>query len=212
MFRKLLKRKTFTGRTRTVEGRQCRRKLVVVGDGACGKTCLLIVFIKDEFPIRYLPTVFETYVNDIIVDNNEVELALWDTAGQEDYDRLRPLSYPETDVVLVCFSVDDRDSFENVYMKWVPEINHFCPGTPFILVANKSDLRNDAETLAKLADQNVKPISYEDGAQMASRVGAYAYLECSARTREGVQSVFEVAVRAALPTRKRPSKSFCQLL
>ena len=68
---------------------QCRRKLVVVGDGACGKTCLLIVFIKDEFPIRYLPTVFETYVNDIIVDNHEVELALWDTAGQEDYDRLR---------------------------------------------------------------------------------------------------------------------------
>ena len=68
---------------------QCRRKLVVVGDGECGKTCLLIVFIKDDFPERYIPTVFETYVNDIVVENHVVELALWDTAGQEDYDRLR---------------------------------------------------------------------------------------------------------------------------
>ncbi len=68
---------------------QVRKKLVVVGDGECGKTCLLIVFIKDEFPSGYVPTVFETYVNDIIVDGYDVELALWDTAGQEDYDRLR---------------------------------------------------------------------------------------------------------------------------
>ena len=59
-----------------------RKKLVIVGDGACGKTCLLIVFSKDQFPEVYVPTVFENYVADIEVDGKCVELALWDTAGE----------------------------------------------------------------------------------------------------------------------------------
>uniref|UniRef100_A0A2K6B1X2 Ras homolog family member C n=1 Tax=Macaca nemestrina TaxID=9545 RepID=A0A2K6B1X2_MACNE len=87
-----------------------RKKLVIVGDGACGKTCLLIVFSKDQFPEVYVPTVFENYIADIEVDGKQVELALWDTAGQEDYDRLRPLSYPDTDVILMCFSIDSPDT------------------------------------------------------------------------------------------------------
>merc|ERR1712227_995214 len=91
-----------------------RKKLVIVGDGACGKTCLLIVFSKDQFPEVYVPTVFENYVADIEVDGKQVELALWDTAGQEDYDRLRPLSYPDTDVILMCFSIDSHDSLQNI--------------------------------------------------------------------------------------------------
>uniref|UniRef100_A0A3Q2Q0E2 Uncharacterized protein n=1 Tax=Fundulus heteroclitus TaxID=8078 RepID=A0A3Q2Q0E2_FUNHE len=81
------------------------KNLVIVGDGSCGKTRLLIVFTTDKVPEVYVPTVFDNHVADI-----EVQLALWDTAGQEDYDRLRPLSYPNTDVVLMCFSVDNRDS------------------------------------------------------------------------------------------------------
>jgi len=116
-----------------------RKKLVIVGDGACGslhktnlffprkplslcylgKTCLLIVFSKDQFPEVYVPTVFENYVSDIEVDGKQVELALWDTAGQEDYDRLRPLSYPDTDVILMCFAIDSPDSLENI-----PEVNN----------------------------------------------------------------------------------------
>ena len=71
---------------------ELRRKLVIVGDGACGKTCLLIVF-KRYFPRSLCPNSFENYVADVEVDGRKVELALWDTAGQEDYDRLRPLSY-----------------------------------------------------------------------------------------------------------------------
>merc|ERR1712051_10001 len=114
-----------------------RKKLVIVGDGACGKTCLLIVFSKDQFPEVYVPTVFENYVADIEVDGKQVELAPWDTAGQEDYDRLRPLSYPDTDVILMCFSIDSPDSLDNIPEKWTPEVKHFCPNVPIILVGNK---------------------------------------------------------------------------
>ncbi|EQB77075.1 transforming protein RhoA precursor [Camelus ferus] len=136
-----------------------RKKLVIVGDGACGKTCLLIVFSKDQFPEVYVPTVFENYVADIEVDGKQVELALWDTAGQEDYDRLRPLSYPDTDVILMCFSIDSPDSLENIPEKWTPEVKHFCPNVPIILVGNKKDLRNDEHTrreLAKMKQENAK--------------------------------------------------------
>lgn len=75
------------------------------------------------------------------VDSIQVSLGLWDTAGQEDYDRLRPLSYPQTDVFLICFSIASPSSFENVTSKWYPEIKHHCPDAPIILVGKfKLDL------------------------------------------------------------------------
>ncbi|XP_041350422.1 rho-related GTP-binding protein RhoA-A-like [Gigantopelta aegis] len=190
-----------------------RKKLVIVGDGACGKTCLLIVFSKDQFPEVYVPTVFENYVADIEVDNRQVELALWDTAGQEDYDRLRPLSYPDTHVILMCFSIDSPDSLENIPEKWTPEVKHFCPNIPVILVGNKKDIRNDENVKAQLARSQMKPVSYEEGRQMAERIGAAAYMECSAKTKEGVREVFETATRAALKSKKKPKwKKKCAIL
>ncbi|XP_077073807.1 rho-related GTP-binding protein RhoB-like [Siphateles boraxobius] len=180
-----------------------RKKLVVVGDGACGKTCLLTVFTKDEFPEVYVPTVFESYVADIEVDTKRVELALWDTAGQEDYDHLRPLSYPHTDVILVCFSVNSPDSLENIPEKWVPEVKHFCPNVPIILVANKKDLRSDHNVRSELSRMKQQPVRTEDGHAMAARIGACDYMECSAKTKEGVREVFEAAARASLSLQRR---------
>lgn len=187
-----------------------RKKLVIVGDGACGKTCLLIVFSKDQFPEVYVPTVFENYVADIEVDGRQVELALWDTAGQEDYDRLRPLSYPDTDVILMCFSIDSPDSLENIPEKWTPEVKHFCPNVPIILVGNKKDLRNDSNTIHELAKMKQVPVSIEEGKQMAEKIQAYSYLECSAKTKDGVRDVFESATRAALIVKKK--KRGCNIL
>lgn len=188
-----------------------RKKLVIVGDGACGKTCLLIVFSKDQFPEVYVPTVFENYVADIEVDGKQVELALWDTAGQEDYDRLRPLSYPDTDVILMCFSIDSPDSLENIPEKWTPEVRHFCPTVPIVLVGNKKDLRFDDATRRELAKSKQEPVKTEDGRAMAEKIGAYAYLECSAKLNEGVREVFETATRAALQTKKKRGR-ICNLL
>uniref|UniRef100_A0A0N5B6N9 Ras-like GTP-binding protein Rho1 n=1 Tax=Strongyloides papillosus TaxID=174720 RepID=A0A0N5B6N9_STREA len=187
-----------------------RKKLVIVGDGACGKTCLLIVFSKDQFPDVYVPTVFENYVADIEVDGKQVELALWDTAGQEDYDRLRPLSYPDTDVVLMCFSIDSPDSLTNIQEKWTPEVRHFCPNVPIILVGNKKDIRAEAEACTDSRNR-IETVKSDMGKTMAEQIGAYAYLECSAKTKEGVRDVFETATRAALATKPK-SKGKCDLL
>ena len=175
-----------------------RRKLVIVGDGACGKTCLLIVFSKGQFPEVYVPTVFENYVADVEVDGRRVELALWDTAGQEDYDRLRPLSYPDSNVILICFSVDSPDSLDNVLEKWISEVLHFCQGVPIILVGCKVDLRNDGQVMEALREVGQQPVSTTDGQAVAEQIGATGYYECSAKTGFGVREVFEAATRASL--------------
>ena len=94
-----------------------------------------------------MPTVFDNYAVTVMIGGEPYTLGLFDTAGQEDYDRLRPLSYPDTDVILMCFSVDSPDSLENIPEKWTPEVKHFCPNVPIILVGNKKDLRNDPATI-----------------------------------------------------------------
>ncbi|CAI6361838.1 unnamed protein product [Macrosiphum euphorbiae] len=119
-----------------------KKKVVIVGDGESGKTCLLRVFFEDIFPEVYVPTVFDFYSTEIEVEGKKVALDLWDTAGQEDYDRLRPLSYGSADVVILCYSIDTPKSLINVIDKWVPEVRYFCKEVPVILVGNKKDLRD----------------------------------------------------------------------
>ncbi|KAG8797689.1 Rho GTPase, partial [Serendipita sp. 398] len=174
-----------------------RRKLVIVGDGACGKTSLLCVFAIGEFPREYQPTIFDNYVAEIRLDGKAVQLALWDTAGQEEYERLRPLSYSKSHVVLIAFAIDTPDSLENVTVKWNEEVRSICgPAIPVILVGLKSDLRpppNHPDV-----DQYV---SHEKGEEVAQTIGARAYKECSALKMQGVDDVFEAATRASLLVR-----------
>jgi len=142
-----------------------------------------------------------------MVDGKPVNLGLWDTAGQEDYDRLRPLSYPQTDVFMVAFSIISPHSFDNVKSKWWPEIQHHAPGVPLILVGTKSDLRNDEATVSQLASKGLRVISQEESQQRMKEIGAVNYLECSALTQEGLKTVFDEAIRAALQGKKKPKKS-----
>lgn len=131
-------------------------------------------------------------------------LGLFDTAGQEDYDRLRPLSYPQTDVFLVCFSVTSPASFENVREKWFPEVHHHCPGVPCLIVGTQVDLRDDPSVREKLAKQKMQPVRKEDGERMAKELGAVKYVECSALTQYKLKDVFDEVSLPAPTTMRIP--------
>ena len=140
----------------------------------------------------------------------QVMLALFDTAGQEEYDRLRPLSYNNTNIVLISFSVGYPPSAQNVIAKWNPEVRHYCGPSPVILVACKIDLRTDAQTIERLKCECQKPVAIEDGRKIAAQIKADAYMECSAKTREGVEEVFVHAARLSLQRTKKKT-SMCTL-
>ncbi|KAJ1564841.1 Rho GTPase [Nowakowskiella sp. JEL0078] len=187
-------------------------KCVVVGDGAIGKTCLLISYTTNKFPSEYVPTVFDNYAVTVMIGNEPYTLGLFDTAGQEDYDRLRPLSYPQTDVFLICFSIVAPPSFENVTEKWFPEVRHHCPGVPCLIVGTQVDLRDNPDTIAKLAKNRQRPIQPDQGEKLARDLRAVKYLECSALTQKGLKNVFDEAIIAALePPSSNKSKKRCTL-
>ncbi|CAI4035937.1 hypothetical protein SMKI_14G1460 [Saccharomyces mikatae IFO 1815] len=214
-------------------------KCVIIGDGAVGKTSLLISYTTNSFPTDYVPTVFDNYSTTIAIptaiSNGPLELGngtgrrgslssassspsterklykinLWDTAGQEDYDRLRPLCYPQTDIFLICFSVSEHASFANVTEKWLPELKQTSNiessslytkvrKYPILLVGTKSDLRDDLETQKKLQETNSDYVSQEEIDKLVQEYGFMGYTECSAATQAGVREVFEHAVRYAI--------------
>ncbi|MED6208637.1 GTP-binding protein Rho1 [Stylosanthes scabra] len=206
-------------------------KCVTVGDGAVGKTCLLISYTSNTFPTDYVPTVFDNFSANVVVNGAIVNLGLWDTAGQEDYNRLRPLSYRGADVFILAFSLISKASYENVSKKWIPELKHYAPGVPIILVGTKLDLRDDKQfcidhpgavpiTNAQvnidfgavfescLVIQQIKsdmwiPIK---GEELRKLINAPAYIECSSKTQENVKAVFDAAIRVVLQPPKQKKK------
>ena len=165
---------------------------------------------------------FENYVHDIFIDGQSVQLSLWDTAGQEEFDRLRSLSYSDTHCIMLCFSVDSPDSLENVQSKWVGEIADHCEGVKLVLVALKCDLRNN-EDIEDQQQSNTyssqkRLITYEEGLAVAKKVGALRYLECSAKKNKGVNEAFSEAARCALNAKPKgandnePQKKGCVVM
>jgi Ras-related C3 botulinum toxin substrate 1 len=187
-------------------------KCVVVGDGAVGKTSMLLSYSTNRFPGEYEPTIFDNYAVNLMIDGKVVQLGLWDTAGQDDYDRLRPLSYAHTDVYMVCFSLISPASLRNVGAKWMPEVAHYAEAdsVPIVLVGTKMDARDDPDVAKVLASKGERPVTEEDGKELAAKFGA-TYVECSALTQQNLKHVFDTAVRLGLQkqTRKRKPKAGC---
>ncbi|KAI5214460.1 hypothetical protein E4T41_09895 [Aureobasidium subglaciale] len=180
------------GGTKTVQ-----RKLVLLGD---------VIFLQSK-----------NYVHDIFIDNVHVELSLWDTAGQEEFDRLRSLSYDDTHAIMLCFSVDSPDSLENVESKWVAEIAENCPGVKLVLVALKCDLREQANDDEESAEPKRPMIDYKRGLAVAEKIKALRYLvtpECSAMKNRGVNEAFTEAARVALQVKnvKGDKQSSCSVM
>lgn len=148
-------------------------------------------------------------MTDCRVDGKSVQLALWDTAGQEDYERLRPLAYSQAHVILIGFSIDTPDSIENVKHKWADEATERCPGVPIILVGLKKDLRDDPVAQEEMRKRSQKFITNKAGEDMKELIGARKYLECSSLTGDGVDDVFEAATRAALLAVDKKDRAGC---
>ena len=161
-------------------------KNVTVGYGGAGKTSLLITYTTGEFPSEYIPTIFDNYAVDGEIDGKKYQIGLWDTAGGEDYPRLRPLSYPQTDVFTLLFDVSDsEEKFNEIHSYWWAELNHHCPDAPIVLVASKIDLRNK---------EGKKTISREEGQAMAEKIGAAKYMEVSSLENNGVSELYQEVI------------------
>ncbi|XP_068249489.1 ras-like GTP-binding protein RhoL [Palaemon carinicauda] len=178
-------------------------KIVTVGDGAVGKTSLLVTYTQGAFDQQYTPTVFENYAGDVEVNGKKYNITLWDTAGQEGFDRCRVLCYKGASVFLVCFSVDNPNSLDNVRRVWLPEVRKECgDNVPVVLVGTKTDLRESS------VNDNI--VKTAEGKKAAKSLKMSGYVECSAKEMKNLKQVF---VEAVLATEQNHKKEFsCVLL
>ncbi|VDN98219.1 unnamed protein product [Rodentolepis nana] len=185
-------------------------KCVVIGDGMIGKTCLVLRYMlgdKAEFG-DYIPTVADKYAATVKVGNTSVVFNLWDTAGQEEFNNLRKVCYPNTDVFLVCFAVDNKDAFKNVKEVWIPEITQYCPEAVAILVGTKVDTRVMTANPNSISTDHT--VSYAMGKEMAKKLKLKHYLECSAQTGEGTKQVFDTAISVVLNPKRAKKSHNCR--
>ena len=163
---------------------------MAIGDGAVGKTSILLAYTTRTFQEdQYEPTIFENLCTNIIWRNRLITLSLYDTAGNEEYDKLRPLSYSHSDVFMLCYSTVNKSSFENVLNKWKPELLHYCPCTPIVLVGTMTDLRSTSSAAAH--------VTTEMGNELRKEIEASEFMECSSKTFEGIDQVFKLCLKTA---------------
>ncbi|CAL5984563.1 Rac/Rho-like_protein [Hexamita inflata] len=162
-------------------------KCVIVGDGGVGKTCFLIVLTSNKFPEEYVPMLSDLEFLQIQSNKTSFQFNIWDSCAYGGYDRLRPLSYDNADVFLVCYSIDSQISLCAVTSKWLPEIRQYQPTVPFILVGMKSDL----------IETNRQLVSLEEADQIAQQHGAFSHVQCSSLNEFNLKLVVHKAVLAA---------------
>lgn len=149
---------------------------------------MLIVYKDKKFDDRYVPTVFDVYSMNIPINGVEYKIILSDTAGQEDFDKLRRLAYKDVDVFIVTYAVNERTSYENVFLKWAPELRRFAPKAKIIVAGTKRDLRTDSRTHVRL----------EEGEVLARDINAHGFIENSSKTMSFIDATFQMAISSVI--------------
>lgn len=185
------------------EDMKIEKSVVILGSGGCGKTCILHRIVTNNFSDAYIPTVFEDSVWFTCVKGREIVLLLKDTAGQEDYDRLISLAVSGADIIIFCYSVDERRSFEDIKNKYIHLIPEEECGNQFVLVGNKTDLRV----------KNKNFVSKEEGIALGAEIGAKWVFECSAKKNEGIREIFDTFAKWAYsdPSKKKKSDTWTKI-
>lgn len=173
-------------------------KIVAVGDSEVGKSNLLRCFIQREFQTDYQPTIFDNYALRLPFNNRDYQVHLWDTAGDNSMSNIRRLSYPNTDIFFICFSISEPDSFENITRYWIPELQQNSLKLQIILIGLKKDLRNDQQIIQQLSQRELTPISTEQGIAKAREIGALAYCECSSLTNDNINELLSATTRISI--------------
>lgn len=137
--------------------------------------------------------------------------------SQDEFAHLRPLCYPQLDAVIICFSVVDSASYENIKTKWCKEVRRHCPGVPIVLVGTQIDKREDSSFTKELKSRGLRTVSRSDGLKLASLIRATTYVECSALRQLNVKNAFDEAIAAALELgngsrKKSPQCTGCTIL
>ncbi|XP_053700611.1 rho-related GTP-binding protein RhoV-like [Synchiropus splendidus] len=179
---------------------------MLVGDGAVGKSSMIISYIFNGYNSDYRQTAFDVFTGSVHVNGLQTRLKLIDTAGQEEFGHLRSLCYAHVDVFMLCFSLVNPASFHNVTSKWIPQIRARNPRSPIILVGTQSDLRQNVEVLIHLDRGRSRPVSCKQGRKLARRIGACDYVECSALTQHNLKDVFDCAISAAIRLKRSGAK------
>ncbi|XP_074548618.1 rho-related GTP-binding protein RhoV-like [Halichoeres trimaculatus] len=172
---------------------------MLVGDGAVGKTSMIISYIFNGYNSEYRQTAFDVFTGLVHVNGFPTRIKLIDTAGQDEFGHLRSLCYAHVDVFILCFSLVNPVSFHNVTSKWIPQIRAGNQTSPIILVGTQSDLRHNVDVLIHL-DQFMrdKPVRSSKARRLAHRIRAQGYMECSALTQHNLKEVFDSAISAAI--------------
>jgi small GTP-binding protein len=171
-------------------------KLVILGDRGIGKTSMHITVTTGSYPEEYVPTIFDNYELHTTVEGTSYDVALWDFAGAEDYAPIRPLSYPDTDVFMLCFGIDSEASLSNIQSVYIPEIRK-ASQAPFIVIGTKLDLRDANESGL---------VSYEQGLEASKLYGAARYCECSSKTGKNLLETYVTAIEVAIGTEPTHTK------